>query len=334
MGKRLSSVTKVFAALLCAFMMLNVFCFFFYLSAITYPSSNRATEHIWKPNTLYHIAEEGFGRGQIDKLGYNNYQDKGTLDGIIMGSSHMSGMYTDMMDNSPILLNELYKGRLYFYNLGMNSHPFLLCVRNTRNAIATFQPRRYLIMETFNIEFDYDFMNAVINGTYPHAKIHYPAGIKKFLQHFPTFRRLYAQWQWVNQNELENPPMGGGIKPIDPSEYNSALSDVLEMLVRSTNGQEIIIFFHPSIDFDNAGNMIPVVNQDKLRDFARLCDEHGITFVDMTNDFIAAYDKERIVPYGFANTIPGRGHLNKYGHKMIAERLYRTIEAIEQLEGK
>jgi hypothetical protein len=112
-------------------------------------------------------------------------------------------------------------------------------------------------------------------------------------------------------------------------EYNAALSDVLGLLADSAGGRNIIIFFHPAIEFDNNGNMIPVVNAKKLRDFVRLCEEHDITFIDMSEDFVAAYNDEKIVPYGFSNTIPGEGHLNKYGHEIIAERLSRTINAIE-----
>jgi lysophospholipase L1-like esterase len=76
--------------------------------------------------------------------------------------------------------------------------------------------------------------------------------------------------------------------------------------------------------------MIPITDKNKLRDFSRLCKEHNITFIDMSDDFIAAYNKEKIVPYGFSNTIPGEGHLNKYGHEIIAERLSKTIDEMEQ----
>jgi hypothetical protein len=89
------------------------------------------------------------------------------------------------------------------------------------------------------------------------------------------------------------------------------------------------VFFNPGVEFDDSGDMVPVVDKNKLRDFERFCNEHGITFIDMADDFIAAYDREKIVPYGFSNTLPGEGHLNKYGHKIIAERLSRTIDVME-----
>jgi hypothetical protein len=333
---------KVFFTLLGTFAVLNAFCFFYANPTVHYPTSSHATDYAWEPNTFYSGGTEGFATGRTDELGYINIQPAQTgqaLDGIVMGSSHMEAKNINMDSNVVAQLNHRYKGNYFFYNIGTSGHDFLRCVRNARDALAAFQPRRYLIIETDRIELDYDSINAVIDGTYPYLESH-SDGIIGFLQHFPLLRRLY--WQWENTSGLLKEPTGGGILDNGPNpgnqvtsdKYASTISDIFDFLVASTGNTDVIIFFHPGIEFDSDGNMIPVVDPDKLHDFKRLCDEHGITFIDMTDDFIAAYDKERIVPYGFANTIPGQGHLNKYGHKMIAERLYRTIEAIEQTKGK
>ena len=49
-------------------------------------------------------------------------------------------------------------------------------------------------------------------------------------------------------------------------------------------------------------------------------------FIDTDNDFIELYKTKHILPYGFINTKVGSGHLNKYGHEVIAKRLAKEIK--------
>ena len=60
--------------------------------------------------------------------------------------------------------------------------------------------------------------------------------------------------------------------------------------------------------------------------FARMCADEGIIFVDMTDDFVSLYEEQHILAHGFVNTGVGVGHLNRYGHEMIAKRLAQIIE--------
>ena len=52
----------------------------------------------------------------------------------------------------------------------------------------------------------------------------------------------------------------------------------------------------------------------------------GITFLDLTQDFLDAYESEHILPHGFVNTAAGEGHLNAEGHEIIARALYEIIQ--------
>ena len=42
--------------------------------------------------------------------------------------------------------------------------------------------------------------------------------------------------------------------------------------------------------------------------------------------FVEYYEHNKEVPYGFSNTKPGNGHLNKLGHRLIAEALIPYIK--------
>lgn len=45
----------------------------------------------------------------------------------------------------------------------------------------------------------------------------------------------------------------------------------------------------------------------------------------MGDAFLKEYEASYEVPYGFSNTSPGTGHLNRTGHRLVAEELYKMI---------
>lgn len=61
------------------------------------------------------------------------------------------------------------------------------------------------------------------------------------------------------------------------------------------------------------------------RSFAAACRKRGVLFLDMGPRFIAGYLDHRILPRGFPTSTPGKGHLNKYGHNMIAEEIVSAV---------
>ncbi len=44
--------------------------------------------------------------------------------------------------------------------------------------------------------------------------------------------------------------------------------------------------------------------------------------------FLREYEENHLLPYGFANSAVGKGHLNRYGHAMIADELYKLMEGV------
>ena len=107
------------------------------------------------------------------------------------------------------------------------------------------------------------------------------------------------------------------------SEYIDILNQFLSKAASgvSSSGSKLIIFYHPTTEIDGNGNMINTTDQEALSAFQEACDNKGIIFVDMTPDFERLYEEEHILAHGFINTAVGTGHLNKYGHKAIAERM-------------
>ncbi|MBR0279256.1 MAG: hypothetical protein IJQ75_04680, partial [Synergistaceae bacterium] len=56
--------------------------------------------------------------------------------------------------------------------------------------------------------------------------------------------------------------------------------------------------------------------------------ENGIYFLNMAGRFLEEYEKDYTLPYGFANTSVGKGHMNVHGHRMFADEIYKLIQRI------
>jgi len=49
----------------------------------------------------------------------------------------------------------------------------------------------------------------------------------------------------------------------------------------------------------------------------------------MSQRFLSEYEKNYTLPAGFFNTSVAKGHMNKDGHRMFAEEIYKLMQRIE-----
>lgn len=109
------------------------------------------------------------------------------------------------------------------------------------------------------------------------------------------------------------------------------LNQVLSSLgtTASEYGIKIVIFYHPPTQISSDGSLLLPDDAKARADFSNLCARNDIIFLDMTERFQYEYDTNYILPHGFINSTVGSGHLNQYGHEMIADELYRIINQLE-----
>ena len=106
--------------------------------------------------------------------------------------------------------------------------------------------------------------------------------------------------------------------------YTDDISESLELLLNKIShsadkyGVQIIFLYHSPETAENDS----ISEQKQL--WITLCDKNNINFIDMTEDFSNALNNNEYV-YGFLNTLPNFGHLNKTGHKIIAEKISKFI---------
>ena len=60
--------------------------------------------------------------------------------------------------------------------------------------------------------------------------------------------------------------------------------------------------------------------------FKEACLSNGIDVIDSGEDILKMYEEDQRVPYGFANTTMGTGHLNAIGHEMLADEIIEYLE--------
>ena len=85
--------------------------------------------------------------------------------------------------------------------------------------------------------------------------------------------------------------------------------------------------YHPTTSLASDGTL-QLGYSDTWEAFCRLCEKHGIDVIDTGFRFQKLYETEGQLPYGFANTAPGEGHLNALGHRILLEGIIAYLEEL------
>lgn len=314
-----------------AFITLTIFCIFYYNAPVHYFCADGATDYVWEPNAFYSRGTEGFAWGKTNNEGYNNifdYDESISIDILVMGSSHMEAYQVAVEDSTAGMLNAMLE-ELTVYNIGISGHDFLVCADNFSAAAGKYHPSQYIIIETSSVRFSDEELSSVINGTVSDIPSH-SDGIIGLLQKNPFLRLLYGQIKaFLNQAKPEDALAEREKEPVDSVTNQVLLSELLQKMSETTKevGAELVIVYHPGISYiDMDGSIVLKGNLSDVQQFAECCNINGIFFIDMSDRFLKEYADNYVLPYGFSNTSVGSGHLNKYGHAMVAEEIYIMIK--------
>lgn len=264
----------------------------------------------------------------MDEDGYNNEKTFKHVDVLLMGSSQVEAVNIPTRNNMASLLNALMPYNTY--SIGISNHDLCRCVNNFNNAKLFYSPQ-FIVIETGSVKPSINNMREVIDN------IHQPCGtpdsaLKSFIQIIPAAKPILNQLiEWSSQKYD-----GGEIGTIQsetslPNEYVETLHSFLSIVTDTAKESEVtpIVFYHPSEYLSPDGTVTYKTNQLYLDCFASTCSDLGIVFVDMTDSFKNLYADEHQLAHGFINTGVGSGHLNKYGHRVIAEKLAEVIQGLE-----
>jgi len=332
-GKIFTYLGKIILSGINALVILTIFSYFYYNVPVHDYSAQGATDYKWESNVFYSRGTEGFALGRTNNEGYTNlfdYDEEVPIDVLVMGSSHMEAYQVAMNESTASRLNALLEVETV-YNIGVSGHNFLVCAGNLEAAIEKYKPTGYVVIETSGISFLDDELISVINGST--EEVSTPSnGLVGRLQKNQYLRLLYKQIQNYNQDPDESTGIDIASMSNAELENNTRLLEKLLQKMSSIaqkGNTKLIIAYHPGTKIEFDGKLRLVGDRDRIDDFKVLCDNNGIILLDMSERFTREYNENHILPYGFSNSSVGSGHLNKYGHKMMADELYKLITEVE-----
>lgn len=326
-----SWIIKAAIAGIAALLLLGLWCSLYYNVPIHYTNETGATEYKWESSKFYRKGTEGFAFGRTNNDGFNNlkdYEPGEKIDILLMGSSHMEGMNTPQQDNAANVLNSLFEGDKYTYNIGTSGHTLMYCLKHLESALETYSPQDYAVMETRTLSFSETELAATADGRLPDIPSH-SGGLVGLLQKMPYLRLLYTKY--LNDDGDGGETEAAALALEEPDRKAELLDQLLARAVQCSESQgvKLILVYDPTIYVDSAGKAYTKTDAGELALFARCCEENGIVFIDLTESYLAGYREQHKLPYGFLNTSPGSGHMNSWGHALFARAVFETITEME-----
>ncbi|GHU54240.1 hypothetical protein FACS189442_0190 [Spirochaetia bacterium] len=332
------NLAKIITAGIIAVLILSIPCLVYYNSPITILTKGGPTDYVYEKHSYYSRAVEGFGYGRMNNEGFTNIEDynEQPVDILLMGSSQMEGVQVPQDKTTASLLNKLFSGKEYVYNIGMSGHLFSVIANNFEAAIKRYAPKQYVIIETGSIQFSMQTLVDIINYEIPEkvseSNIRGPRAFLRttFLKNILYIRLLLNQVKLFR--DMANKGKSEGLDEFKKDDYLENINMIMQRLNQTTieNNTKLIIFYHPHLTLNKDGSASANTDDEYLDAFKTACINNGIYFIDMTAVFMEEYQTNHILPHGFANTAVGAGHLNENGHRMIAKELFRGINEIEK----
>lgn len=317
---------KIFVAGCISIFILSLFIDLFCNSGIHIKNQSGATDYTYEPGRHSTNYNEGFSQLTFDVNGFNNIVIPESIDALLMGSSHMAALNVDGDESVAYHLNT--KHGLSTYNIGVSGHAIYRIADNLKSAVNTYSSAKQIIIETDTVQLDAAQMDAVVQGTSQPIKV-YDSGILFWIQkNISSIKYLYKQvglWRDADQEKVQS-----AVPDYTNEDYTTALNAFLSKIRADAGDREIIIFYHPQAGVDQNGVFEDQTNPDARAAFITACEANNITFLDMTESFESLYNEHHILAHGFANTAVGYGHLNKYGHAIVAEELAKVIQGVEE----
>ena len=306
---------------------LSGFVYFYFNHGVHISNTSGSTDYKWEPNQVKNTMTEGFAFLKMDGNGYNNLDGNvKNVDILLLGSSQMEAFNVPQDKNTAALMNSLIPQSTY--NIGVSGHTIYHCMRNLKSAVSEYQPKQYVVLVTDDIWLNTESMQQVIDDSLERIPS-YDSGLLYTIQKkLPVIKTLYKKvTEW---KDAENQQGASNEKSMIDENYISILSNFLGVgtYACKNNNVSLIVVYQPRTKINQQGEYLSDIDREAVEVFSSECSKQGITFLDMTDSFENLYNEEHILAHGFANTAVGYGHLNKYGHALIAEELARVIQEV------
>ena len=322
-------------AVMMGFLVVNLLCFGYDRPTGWIDTPHGPSPAGWNPESILVHGTEGFSISQIDKNGYDNLE--GVLNDsyiLCMGSSHTQGHEVKVESRYTSILNEHFSkeaGEIAVYNIACQGHFLPSLVKYFPAALEAFPNANTVTIELSNVDFPVKELEEALQqveykeeGSVVNTKKNF--GIKDKLKMF--IKEYFPLISLIKSNIQLTIAQGGTEKPY--TEEKAEASAVMQKIMKTIRSQytgEIIFIYHPVTNIEADGTVALSYGKNWSA-FQEACQDNGIHVIDMGDTFMDYYEKEAKLPYGFANTTPGTGHLNAIGHGLIADELIQYIEEV------
>lgn len=339
-------IAKLFIAGMVAVMILNILCAVYYRRPGVYNRETNATTVIHRPEGCVVSLTEGRGINYVDSSGYFNYDKPLSKDGYILclGASNLEALQVMQSENYVNVCNsKLAKNdELVVYNMGASNHTYVNgVVSGFESAITEFPESKAVVIA---MEGAYDMSSSQIMNSLDHIRAYDVSETGQSIawdsmwrQHLkelmPVLYNLHvrlAEMRSFDQTifNKENKQVESSFTHDENNELSHYEAFVKTMMyMKGLYDGEIIIEYHPGACVDDDGNLV-LIDVSYYDELVEACNDTGVIFADCREKYEDLYNRNYKLPYGFSNTQVGAGHLNKYGHKAIAENLLPILEKI------
>lgn len=312
-------------ALALGFLIANALCFFYERPVGWLDTPNGAATSVWRPGALIVHGTEGYGVSIVDENGFLN--PEGTLADryvLMMGSSHTQGKEVCPAQRYSTLVSSYFSGEsgtLAAYNIASDGHYLPSQIRYFKAALAAFPNAGAITLEIGSTDAaPQELRDAQNQAVYAPISFTDSVSMLKGMakESLPLLALLKTNFQTLRAQAAEETE--------GPYDYETEL-DAAMALIRSEFDGPIAFVYHPTTEIQPDGSL-KLGYSDTWDIFCRVCEKNGIDVIDTGTRFARLYETERKLPYGFANTTPGSGHLNAAGHRILAEEIISYLEEL------
>ena len=345
MTKKRSIKIDWLTAFAVSFVLINIICFFYYRDPGGSNRETGAVSYIVERGRYWINFEEGYGVNKADRNGYindnSNLSDKYIL---ILGNSQTQGINVFSSQRYPKLLNDKLhianNNSSRVYSVAQGGADFCKLAQGVTALIKEFPQAEMIIIQVIDGRVVLDDLECIYNQrTFDEVDraeyIFDNEGIFRRIKHwvkdyipilgFATGARMKNALNEIKSvSNNRNASVVNNNEQIDVHILSSKLTDALNFLNECVNVPIVIINLNTVRINKEDGSLCVNTNNSSM--WKEACNDAGITYVDMGEDWIELYEEEHKLPYGFTNTRPGYGHLNPDGHRKIAEKLYSVLK--------
>ena len=323
---RICKIIAVISSGLVSLVFLSGFCLLYNNTGTKCIDETGATGAKWEGRQFVSNMIEGFSWFITDANGYNNQDVPDAVDVLFMGDSHFEAVQILQSQNVSALLHE-YTG-LDTYSIGVSGKSLESCVKSIDYALEEYSPRKYIVFDSSNLAMDLESMQDTVVSERAYADVKFSSGPMFCIKQVPCVKpMLYQVQRWVELDADRESGIAEESQPdemIPLEEYTQALYGMLAVLHERADNHHVtpVILYHPTETLCGDGTVKYGVGDEKYRNiFEKGCEKNSILFVDLTDAFKEMYAGEYRLAHGFVNTATGNGHLNRYGHRLAAEKL-------------